>query len=66
MEKISLNVTGMSCSHCEKAVISALEDIGATEVKASAMARTVHVTFDPAKLTEEAIKKEITEMGYSC
>jgi len=64
MEKITLKVTGMSCGHCEKAVIMALEDIGVTEVTASAQEQKVEVTFDPAKLTAEAIKKEILETGY--
>ena len=64
MEKISLKVTGMSCAHCEKAVIMALEDIGVTAVSASAKAQTVDASFDPAQLTVEDIKKEITEAGY--
>jgi len=64
MDKIILNVTGMSCAHCEKAVTNALEDLGATNVSASAANNTVAFTHDPAALSLEAIKNEIKEMGY--
>jgi len=65
MENVKLNVTGMSCAHCEKAVVMALEDIGAASVKASATEAFVEVAFDPAKLTLEAIKAEIADVGYT-
>ena len=64
MQKILLTVTGMSCAHCEKAVINALEDLGVTCVTASAKNNMVEVSFDPNKLSIEAIKKEIVEIGY--
>ncbi|MCL2839670.1 MAG: cation transporter [Defluviitaleaceae bacterium] len=64
MKKEVLNVSGMSCGHCEKAVIMALEDIGVAEVIASSTEQKVEITFDPAKLTLETIEKEIAEAGY--
>jgi len=64
MEKIILTVTGMSCAHCERAVTNALEDLGATNIKASAANNTVELMHDPATLSLEAIKNEIVEMGY--
>jgi copper chaperone len=64
MEKITLQVEGMSCGHCEKAVTNALTGLGATKVKASARKKTVEVTFDPKVLTTEDIKNEIIEAGY--
>ncbi|MCL1996650.1 MAG: cation transporter [Defluviitaleaceae bacterium] len=64
MKKISLTVEGMSCSHCEKAVINALEDLGVSSVKASAQNSLVDIEFDESKLSLETIKKEIVETGY--
>ena len=66
MEKITLKVTGMSCAHCEKAVVNGLTDIGAQIVTASAQNNTVEVTYDPATLSPESIKNEINDMGYVC
>ena len=64
MEKIKLLVNGMSCAHCEKAVINALTDIGVESVKASAKKNTVEVKFALDKINLEKIKAEIKELGY--
>jgi len=65
MEKITLQVEGMSCAHCEKAVKNALMDLGVKNVNASAKKNTVEVTFSTDKISLEDIKAEITEIGYS-
>jgi len=64
MEKIILQVTGMSCAHCETAVVNELTDMGATSVIASAENNTVEITYDPTVVTIEAMKAEIKDMGY--
>lgn len=64
MEKIELKVAGMSCAHCEKAIVNALEDLGAATVHADAKAGTVSIEFDQNILTIESIKNEILEIGY--
>ena len=64
MEKAMLQVEGMTCAHCEKAVKNALTDLGAKTVKASAKKKTVEVVFDAGVVTLDEIKKEIKEMGY--
>jgi len=64
METVTLKVTGMSCAHCEKAVMNALEDFGVTGF-ANAGENSVIVTFDAATHSLEAIKKEITDCGYT-
>ena len=64
MQKITLNVEGMTCAHCEKAVVNALSDLGVKTVKASAKKRTVDVTFSTDSVTLEQIKAEIKEIGY--
>ena len=65
MQKVSLTVEGMSCSHCELAIVNALEDLGVVAVKASAADSLVAIEFDENKLTLEAIKSEIVETGYT-
>ena len=64
MEKVTLQVTKMTCAHCEKAVKNALTDMGVKSVKASAKKNMVEVAYDPAIVTLEDIKTEIKELGY--
>ena len=64
MSKETLRVGGMSCGHCEKAVVNALTDIGISAVQADSGAGRVYVEFDPELVTLDKIKAEITETGY--
>jgi len=64
MEIITLNVTGMSCAHCEKAVKNALEDLGALNVIASAKKNMVELSM-PSNVSMDTLKNEILEMGYN-
>ena len=64
MEKTVLNVEGMSCSHCQNAVINALTELGAGKVEVDLKAKTVTVEYDVSKLSLEKIKAEIVETGY--
>lgn len=64
MEKIVLQVSGMSCGHCETAVINELTDMGVAKVIASAENSTVEIEYDPNVITIDAIKSEIVDMGY--
>ena len=66
MEKITLQVKGMSCAHCEKAVVNALVDMGVQCVVANAENSTVEITYDPSLLTLDSIKNELNDMGYTC
>jgi len=63
---ITLTVNGMSCGHCEKAVVNALIDLGVSSAIASHKTNTVQIEYDPAAVTLEAIKTEIIEIGYTC
>jgi len=65
MEKIILQVEGMSCAHCEKAVVNALTDMGAHSVSALAKDNTVEITYNPSVLSLDAIKDELDDMGYA-
>ena len=65
MEKIELNVMGMSCSHCENAVkkaVSALE--GVTKVDVDLPGKKVSVEYEADKSTPADFKAAIEDQGY--
>ena len=65
MEKITLNVEGMSCDHCVKAVNSALSAIaGVTDIAVSLKEKKVSFSFDPAQASLDVIKTAIIDAGY--
>jgi copper chaperone len=65
MDNITLNVSGMSCEHCVKAVHNALSAIvGVKDITVSLKDGKVSFSHDPAKAPLDAIKAAITEEGY--
>lgn len=65
MEKIELNVNGMSCSHCENAVkkaVSALE--GVTKVDVDIPGKKVAIEYQADKVTPDDFKAAIEDQGY--
>ncbi len=65
METITLNVEGMSCSHCEAAVKGALITLpGVVNVTVSLASRTATVEFDAAKVTPAEMKAAVAGQGY--
>lgn len=59
------NVNGMSCSHCEKAIKGALNDLhGVSNTEVDLNAKTVTVQFDEDLLTKENLTEAIEEAGY--
>lgn len=65
MEKVTLNVEGMSCNHCVKAIEGSVGALnGISSVKVNLNASTVDVEFSPQKLSLDKIKEEIEEQGY--
>ena len=65
MKNVTLNVEGMSCSHCVNAVtkaVSALE--GVSGVNVDLEGKTVTVDFDADQVSLESIKEAIEEEGY--
>lgn len=63
MEKVQLNVKGMSCGHCVSSVEKALDGVG---VMGSVDLSSGKVTFefDANKVSLETIKEAIEEQGY--
>jgi copper chaperone len=65
MEKITLNVQGMSCDHCVKAVEGSVGKLnGISSVKVDLKANTVAVEFDQQAVSIEKIKETIDDQGY--
>ena len=65
MEKITLQVEGMSCPHCEAAVKGALSALpGVADVTVSLADKTVQVAYDGGTVTVEAMREAIEEQGY--
>jgi copper chaperone len=65
MEQKTLNVEGMSCDHCVKAVTNAVGGInGVADVVVSLKDKTASFKYDPALASIEAIMAAITEEGF--
>lgn len=62
---ITLNVEGMSCVHCKKAVETSVGALpGVSKVEAQVSLGKVNVSFDPSKVNLDDIKKAIEDVGY--
>ena len=65
MQKLILNVEGMSCSHCENRVKNAVGALsGVSSVVVSLSEKTVSVELDTSAVTEKQVKAAIEEQGY--
>lgn len=65
MQNVTLNVQGMSCGHCVKAVEGSVgELLGVNEVKVILADAQVEVVFDESQVSLEQIKETIDDQGY--
>ncbi|MCL6570816.1 MAG: copper chaperone CopZ [Bacillus sp. (in: Bacteria)] len=65
MEKVTLNVQGMSCDHCVKAVEGSVGKLaGVSSVKVDLKANTVAVEFNYLEVSLDKIKEMIDDQGY--
>ncbi len=65
MEQVTLNVKGMSCGHCVKAVEGSVGELaGVSAVAVDLKEGKVNVSFDPAAVTVDKIKETIDDQGY--
>lgn len=61
--KKTLIVEGMSCGHCEKAVINAVKELdGVSDVKVDL--ETKQVIVEGNNLEDNAIKEKVDDAGY--
>ncbi|MBZ4687780.1 MAG: copper ion binding protein [Clostridiales bacterium] len=62
---LTMDVAGMSCEHCKKAVEEALMTLEGVEKASVDLSKNiVEVNFDTEKTSEEDLKEAITAAGY--
>ncbi|SET82987.1 copper chaperone CopZ [Lacrimispora sphenoides] len=65
MAKSVINVDGMACEHCVKAITNAVGALsGVSGVSVDLEANTVTVDHDPDQASIDKIKAEIEDQGY--
>ncbi|MBS4211353.1 MULTISPECIES: copper chaperone CopZ [Neobacillus] len=65
MENVTLNVSGMSCGHCVKAVEGSVGKLdGVKNVSVKLDIGQVDVEFDPNLVSLSTIKETIDDQGY--
>lgn len=56
LQTVQLNIQGMGCGHCEKAVANILKELeGITDSSVSLADNTAKVTFDNEKISQQQI-----------
>ncbi len=63
MERLTMNISGMSCGHCVRAVTSALQELDTVQVQSVGLGSAA-VTYDPNATSPEQIAQAIEEAGY--
>lgn len=65
MEKTTLNVQGMSCGHCVKAIEGSVGELnGVRSVKVDLEGKKVGVEYETNEVSLEKIKETIDDQGY--
>ena len=65
MQNVTLNVQGMSCGHCVKAVESSVNELNGIEsVNVNLEDAKVTIAFDNAQVSVAQIKETIEDQGY--
>lgn len=63
--ELVLNVDGMSCSHCEHAVKTAVGALdGVENVAVDLKGKKVTTQYDPSKVNPDQIRSAIEDQGY--
>ncbi|HEV3311728.1 MAG TPA: heavy-metal-associated domain-containing protein [Chloroflexota bacterium] len=65
MESITLTAPDISCEHCQRAIETALSEMGGVaHVAVDITAKAVAVAFDPQKTSRDAIVERLDLEGY--
>lgn len=64
MERLRLDITGMSCDHCVRAVREALAEVDGAQVE-SVEIGSATVSYDPARTSPDAIADAVSDEGYA-
>ena len=63
MERLRLEIDGMSCDHCVRAVTTALRALPGVLVEEVAIGRAT-VDYDPARTAPEQVMEAVADEGY--
>ena len=63
MEHLRLDITGMSCDHCVRAVREALAGVDGAQVEQVEIGSAT-VRYDPARTSPEEIANAVSDEGY--
>jgi len=64
MDRMTIQIDGMSCSHCVNAVTQALKGLDGVRVEQVTVG-TATVSYDPAATSEARIADAIADEGYT-
>ncbi|MEO6892805.1 MAG: heavy-metal-associated domain-containing protein [Ktedonobacteraceae bacterium] len=66
MESTTLVAPDISCEHCQHAIEGAVGTLdGVRTVNVDIPAKTVHITYDPQKVTLAKIEEVLDDTGYT-
>lgn len=64
MEKVKINIQGMSCGHCAKTVTGLLRSVqGVEDVQVSLDGNSADVTFDPSRTSLKELTEAVNQSG---
>ncbi|MGH7719880.1 MAG: heavy-metal-associated domain-containing protein [Gemmatimonadaceae bacterium] len=63
MERLTMDIAGMSCEHCVRAVTNALGQLDSVQVENVAVGSAT-VAYDPTATSPEQITQAIEDAGY--
>jgi copper chaperone len=63
VERVTLNIVGMTCGHCVRSVDNALKELAGVTVEQVKVGEAT-VSFDPATVTASRIQQAVESEGY--
>ncbi|HEY0970689.1 MAG TPA: cation transporter [Gemmatimonadales bacterium] len=63
MERLKLDIGGMSCGHCVNAVMKALSEVPGVTVEKVEIG-SAEVVYEPSQVTEQSILDAVSDEGY--
>lgn len=64
MDRVTMNINGMSCGHCVSAVKGALAALDGVQVEQVTVGQAT-VSYDPAATSAERIAQAVADEGYT-
>lgn len=66
MESTTLVAPDISCEHCQHAIEGAVGTLaGVSNVQVDIIAKSVHINYDPQKVTLAKIEEVLDDTGYT-